>query len=106
MMNKNLVLQNEADNDGQSVSLYYNSMLGLYMAFGLSAYYSDMVASPELSFSDSLKMPVALLNRADVLDMRQSMKMIEHTPLRSYRFQTRQRIGSAGYERWAKKIAR
>lgn len=106
MMSENLILQNEADNDGQSVFLYYNSMLGLYMAFGLSAYYSDMAASPELSFSDSLKMPVALLNRADVLDVRQSMKMIEHTPHCSYRFQTRQRIGSAGYERWAKKIAR
>lgn len=95
-------MEKEAGNDGQSVFLHYNSMLGMYMTFGHSAYYADMVASPELSFSDELQMPVALLTKSDVLDLRQSMAIVDHSPRSFYWLQTRQRIGDAGYERWIK----
>ena len=98
------IIEQEMANDGQSVFLYYDTASGKYLAYGLSAYYADMAASPKLSFSSEYQMPVAVLERKDVLDLRQSMTMIAHTPYVSYRFKTRQLIGREGYERWAGRI--
>ena len=53
-MNKELIAQQEAANDGQSIFLYYDGMAGMYLAFGLSAYYVTMVIEPFLSFSDEM----------------------------------------------------
>ena len=72
--------------------------------FSRSAYDADMAASPKLSFSSESQMPVAILERKDVLNLRQSMTMIAHTPYVSYRFKPRQIIGREGYERWAGRI--
>ena len=63
MMNDEYIYMQELLNDGQSVYLHYYDMLGLYVAYGLSAYYADMCSTPEVSYSDSMQMPVALLNR-------------------------------------------
>ena len=41
-MDTNLIIQQEVMNDGQSVFLHYEPILGLYLAFGFSAYYADM----------------------------------------------------------------
>ncbi len=56
-MDKDMILRNEAENDGRSVYLHYDEESGCYKAFGLSAYYADMAASPVLSFSEDLQMP-------------------------------------------------
>ena len=47
--------------------MYFNTDKQCYEAFGLSAYYADMAASPELSFSHELQMPKATFSRQDVL---------------------------------------
>ena len=100
-MHTDRILLQELTNDGQSVFLHYDAMTGLYMAFGYSAYYADMAASPILAYSDEMQMPVAILRRKDVLDIRQSMTLVNHIPRESYHFHTKQPIGDAGYERWA-----
>ena len=38
-MDKNEITLSEVGNDGKSVFLYYDAMAGVYLAFGLSAYY-------------------------------------------------------------------
>jgi hypothetical protein len=98
------IRQQETANDGQTVYLYYNKDRECYEAFGLSAYYADMAASPELSFSEELQMPMATFSRQDVLDVRQSMTILDHRAYDFYAFRTRSLIGSAGYDRWAKRI--
>ena len=103
-MNIEQIRQQEAANDGQTVYLYFNTDKQCYEAFGLSAYYADMAASPELSFSDELQMPMATFSRQDVLDVRQSMTILDHRPYDFYTFRTRSLIGSAGYARWQKSI--
>ena len=45
-MDKELIMQQEAANDGQTIHLYYDEMVGVYLAFGLSAYYTTMVVTP------------------------------------------------------------
>ena len=99
-MDKELILQQEAANDGQTIHLYYDEMVGVYLAFGLSAYYTTMVVTPYVSFSDALQMPVALLRRGHVNSLRQSMTKVEHVPQSYYHFSLRQKVGDAGYERW------
>lgn len=104
IMDKNQIALQENGNDGQSVFLYYDAMAGVYLAYGLSAYYTTMVTDPYMSYSEEMKMPVALLRREHVLYLRQSMKKVEHTVHFFYRFELREPVGKAGYERWSKNV--
>mgnify|MGYP007101881816 FL=1 len=101
-MNIELVKQQESLNDGQTIHLFYDEIAGMYMAFGLSAYYTTMSVEPVISYSDALGMPVALLNRGVIQYLRQSVTKVEHQPQADYRFQLRTKVGEAGYERWMK----
>lgn len=105
-MDKNKITLQEVANDGQSIFLYYDAMVGVYAAYGLSAYYSTMVTEPYMSYSEEMQMPVALLRREHINTMRQSLKKVEHTVKNFYRFQLRNIIGEQGYERWAANILR
>ena len=99
-----LVKQQEKANDGQTIHLFYDGMVGVYLAFGLSAYYTTMAVEPFISYSDALEMPVALLNRDQVKFLRQSVTKVEHQPQSYYRFRLRTKVGDAGYERWRKEL--
>ena len=101
-MDIELIKEKEAANDGQSIHLFYDEIAGMYMAFGLSAYYSTMSVDPVISYSDALGMPVALLDRLQIKFLRQSVTKLEHQPQSYYRFRWRTKVGSAGYERWCK----
>ena len=101
-MDKNTITLQENGNDGQSVLLYYDAMAGVYLAFGLSAYYTTMVTEPDISYSEEMQMPVALLNRLQIKFLRQSLTKVEHQPQAYYRFRLRSKVGTAGYERWLK----
>ncbi len=102
-MDIELVKQLEAANDGQSIHLFYDDIVGMYLAFGLSAFYTTMILDPCISYSNALKMPVALLNRGQIQYLRQSVTKVEHHPQAYYRFRLRSKVGTAGYERWMKK---
>lgn len=105
-MDKEQITLQEVANDGQSVFLYYDAMAGVYLAYGLSAYYTTMVTEPYMSYSEELQMPVALLRREHILFLRQSLKKVEHEVKQYYRFQLRMSVGEAGYDRWAQTILR
>lgn len=94
----------ETGNDGRTIYLYYDELAGLYLAFGLSAYYTTMVTDPYMSYSEVMKMPVALLRRNHVNDLRQTLKKVEHEAKKYYQFQLRMPVGDAGYEKWAQKV--
>lgn len=99
-MEKEKILQLEAANNGQTLYLFYDDMAGLYLAFGLSAYYVPMVTDPFMSYSKALDMPVALLKRSHIKALRQSMTKVEHVQKSFYVFRMRQKIGDAGYDKW------
>ena len=103
-MDKNQITLQEVGNDGQSIFLYYDDMAGLYLAYGLSAYYTTLVTEPYMSYSDDMQMPVALLRREHILYLRQSLKKVAHSQHSFYQFQTRTQIGEEGYAKWAQKI--
>lgn len=101
-MNLEVIKQLETANDGQTIHLFYDEMIGLYLAYGLSAYYTTMVLTPNITFSDALMMPVVLLDKSQIRFLRQSMMKLEHQPKSYYRFRLRTKIGDAGYKRWLK----
>lgn len=101
MLDKEKIRQQEEDNDGQSVYLYYDGMTGLYLAYGLSAYFTTLVVNPYVSYSEEMQMPVALLKREHVLYLRQSLNKVEHVRNQFYVFRLKRRVGEAGYARWA-----
>ena len=103
-MDKNAIKLQEEANDGKSVFLYYDDMAGVYLAYGLSAYYATMVTDPYMSYSEEMKMPVALLRRNHINELRQSLKKVEHTRSSFYRFELRVPVGEAGYERWVQNV--
>lgn len=104
MKNNDEYLKKEATNDGQSIFLFFDDFYDLYVAFGLSAYYSTMVVDPYLSYLGSIDMPIAFFSKAQIRIMRQSLKKVEHTQGHSYEFRTRIPIGKAGYEKWKKEV--
>ena len=103
-MEKDRITLGELTNDGQTIHLYYDAMTGVYLAFGLSAYYTTMVTEPYMSYSEDMQMPVALLRREHILFLRQSMKKVEHQMKSFYQFELRTPVGKAGYDKWEKKI--
>ncbi len=103
-MDKNTIELQEKANDGQSVFLYYDAMAGVYLAYGLSAYYTTLLTEPYMSFSEEMQMPVALLRREHILYLRQGLKKVDHQKKTFYRFQMRMPLGEAGYEKWKKKV--
>ena len=103
-MDIEMVKQLEAANDGQTIHLFFDEKVGVYLAFGLSAYYTTMVVTPYVSFSKALQMPVALLRKGHINSLRQTTKKVEHTPQAYYRFCLREKVGSAGYERWMSQV--
>ena len=104
MMDQDQITLLEAGNDGRTIYLYYDDLAGLYLAFGLSAYYTTLVTEPYMSYSDAVQMPVALLRREHILLLRQSLEKSAHEPKRFYRFHMKSVVGDAGYDRWAQKI--
>lgn len=102
MTEKDIILEKETANDGQSVYLFYDERYGLYTAFGWSAFYSTMVIDPILSYSDELQMPVALIPRDLIRSLRQSLTKVEHEVKKHYVFRLKNKIGSVGYQKWVK----
>ena len=60
-MNENIT-KNEILNDGKTIHLYFNGMIGLYVAYGISAYLLCKYAKAKPSYSDDMQMPVAVIN--------------------------------------------
>ena len=57
-----IIIKNEIFNDGETIHLYFNGMIGLYVAYGISAYLLCKYAMAKPSYSDDMQMPVAVIN--------------------------------------------
>lgn len=98
------IVQNEEQNDGSSIYLYYNGEVGFYTAYGYSAFLVTHVAEVVCSYSPALQMPVALVGRNGVMELRRSLKKKKHEVQSYYHFGLRTAIGKNGYARWVKSL--
>ena len=103
-MDKDLITKNEEQNDGSTVFLYYNEEIGLYTAYGYSAFLVSHVVDPVCSYSTSLEMPVVLVDKIQILELRRSLKKIKHVEKSFYQFGLKTPVGKIGYTRWIKSL--
>lgn len=103
-MNKDLITLNEVQNDGQTIHLYFNTEVGLYVAYGFSAFFASHIVNVITAFSEDLMMPVALMRKADVTELRMSTIKHEHDYHVYYRLELKNKMALDDYSRWAKSV--
>ena len=103
-MDKELITQNEIDNDGKTIHLYFNTEIGLYVAYGFSAFFASHIINVISAFSEDFKMPVALLRKSDVTELRMSTDKHVHEYHVYYRLELKKEIPLDDYVRWAKSV--
>lgn len=103
-MDKDLVTKNEVENDGKTIYLYFNSEIGLYVAYGFSAFFVTHIVNVIAAFSEDLSMPVALMRKPDVTELRMSTVKLQHDYHQYYRLELRDKIPLDDYARWANSV--
>lgn len=102
-MNENII-SNEVSNDGKTIHLYFNSEVGLYVAYGFSAFFSAHIVDVITAFSEDLQMPVALMRKADVSELRLSTIKRQHDYHLYYRLELKQELPLDDYTRWVESV--
>ena len=74
-MNENIT-KNEILNDGKTINLYFNGMIGLYVAYGISAYLLCKYAKAKPSYSDDMQMPVVVINAGHYDQLEQQLEVL------------------------------
>lgn len=99
---KDLITMNEVRNDGKTIHLYFNPEVGLYVAYGFSAFFATHIVDVTTAFSEDMQMPVALMRKPDVSELRLSTVKHQHDYHSYYRLELRHNIPMDDYSRWAK----
>ena len=103
-MDKELITKNEVENDGKTIHLYFNTEVGLYMAFGCSAFFASHIVDVISAFSEDLQMPVALMRKPDVEELRLSTIRREHDYHKYYRLELKRDLPLDAYTRWVDSV--
>ena len=103
-MNKDLITRNEVTNDGKAVHLYFNKEVGLYVAYGFSAFFVSHIVDAVASFSEDMQMPVVLLKKDDVTELKLSCKKIQHIQHEYYYLELNHELELDDYGRWVDSV--
>lgn len=100
-MDKDTITINEVQNDGKTIHLYFNTEIGLYVAYGFSAFFASHIVNVITAFSEDLMMPVALMRKPDVTELRLSTIKHVHDYHVYYRLELKKELPLDDYVRWA-----
>lgn len=75
-MNETITI-NEVRNDGKSIHLYFNGLMGLYASYGYSAFLLYKHTPVAASYSESLQMPVVVMNSAHLDELKKQMEIVK-----------------------------
>ena len=103
-MDKELITRNELENDGKTIHLYFNTEIGLYVAFGFSAFFASHIVDVITAFSEELRMPVALMRKPDVTELRLSTIKHVHDYHEYYRLELKHELALDDYVRWGNSV--
>lgn len=103
-MNKDQITQNEVMNDGKTIHLYFNSEIGLYIAYGFSAFFAAHIVDVIAAFSEDLQMPVALMRKPDVTELRASTIKHQHDYHQYYKLELKHELALDDYARWVDSV--
>ena len=100
-MDKEIITLNEVENDGKTIHLYFSTEIGLYVAYGFSAFFAAHIVNVITAFSEDLMMPVALMKKPDVTELRLSTIKHVHDYHVYYRLELKKELPLDDYVRWA-----
>lgn len=104
-MNVDFIKETEKAMCSKYVHLFFDKEVGFYVAYGLSAYLVCRVVDPMCSYSSSLELPVALLNRTQINICRRSLEKLAHIEQKYYKFQMNFSMPKdKNYENWVEKL--
>ena len=101
-MNENIYL-NEERNDGRTIHLYFKGLIGLYAAYGQSAYILSKQTKVSPSYSDEMQMPVVVINLAHYELLKERLEVVREA--KNYRcLKVEEPVNPQEYEQWVAKI--
>lgn len=103
-MNKEEITINEVQNDGKTIHLYFNPEIGLYVAYGFSAFFAAHIVDVIAAFSEDLQMPVALMRKPDVSELRLSTVKHQHDYHQYYKLELKHELPLDDYARWVDSV--
>lgn len=99
IMNDKIVL-NEVNNSGDRIHLYFNGWIGLYLAYGVSAYLLSKETDVSPSYSEDMQMPVAVINSVHYDILKQKLEVLKK--VENYRcLKTKAAYSEDEYSEWA-----
>ena len=98
-----IITRNEILNNGKTIHLYFNGMIGLYVAYGVSAFLLYKYANGKPSYSEDMQMPVAVINAEHFEELAIRLGMSKNVS--GYRcLNTDLSVDMEKYEEWASKL--
>lgn len=98
-----IITRNEVLNDGKSIHLYYNGLIGLYMGYGFSAFILSKITTVAASYSEDMQMPVVVLNTAHVDEIKKQLDVVKQGK-GYYCLTVEEAIDENEYDEWASKL--
>ena len=68
---------NEVNNRGDRIHMYFNGWVGLYVAYGVSAFLLSKETEVSPSYSEDMQMPVAVINAGHYDQLKQQLEVIK-----------------------------
>lgn len=97
------ITRNEVLNDGKTIHLYFNGMIGLYVAYGISAFLLTKYAHAKPSYSDDMQMPVAVINVEHFEELSKQLELSRN--VKNYRcLVVEEKADEKEYSEWVDRI--
>lgn len=98
-----IITRNEVLNDGRSIHLYFNGFIGLYAAYGYSAFLLSKVTTVAPSYSESMQMPVVVMNTSHLEEVKSQLNMLSKGK-GYYCLEVKQTFDEDAYDDWASEL--
>lgn len=72
-----IITVNEIRNEGKDIHLYFNGLVGLYTAYGYSAFILSKKTSVHPAYSQSMQMPVVVINAAHLEEVIRILNVVK-----------------------------
>lgn len=105
-MDKETIIRNEVENDGKSIYLYFFPEIGLFVAYGFSAFFATHIVDVPAAFSKEYEMPLVLLRNSDLRELKRSMVRRKYDDPLNIRLEMKHEIELDDYVRWANGVKR
>ena len=95
-----IITRNEVLNDGRTIHLYFNGLVGLYVAYGVSAFLLSRLGTVSASYSMDMQLPVVVLNATHYEELCRQVEVLRD--VRNYRcLRAMDNMDETEYAAWA-----